>query len=117
MLPFHDAHERAVPRGEIEKVVGRGQTARARHVLHDDGRSAGDVTADVARHGAGIDVVPAARRRSDHYGDRLARVEIRNIVSGGSDGRPGRRNDKGDQQGIWRVTIHNRYSFAGLCLA
>src|ERR1700716_2639831 len=48
----HGADYRAVLGGDRKDVVRRLDTAGARHVLRDDGRTAGNVLADVAGRGA-----------------------------------------------------------------
>ena len=73
---IEDPHHRAVlRRGQVE-IAHRGQAPGARHVLHDDGRIAGNVIADIARQHARIIVVAAGRREADHDGEELALVEI-----------------------------------------
>ena len=69
-------HDGAVlRRGQVE-IAHRGQTPRPRHVLHDDGRIAGNVAADIARQDARIIVVAAGGREADHDGEELALVKI-----------------------------------------
>jgi hypothetical protein len=83
----HRAHEqpadhRAVLRRDVVDV-GRGDVAgRARHVAHDDARIAWKVPAEVARDGAGIEIVAAARRGRGDDGDGLATVELRDRILG-----------------------------------
>ena len=73
---IEDGHDGAVlRRGQVE-IAHRRQAPRPRHVLHDDGRIAGNVAADIARQHAGIIVVAAGGREADHDGEELALVEI-----------------------------------------
>src|SRR5205823_1923979 len=51
--------------GEIVDEARRPQRSGARHVLWDDARIAGDEAAEVAREGASISVVTAARPVAD----------------------------------------------------
>ncbi len=60
----------------LVEAVGRRDAAGARLVLHDDGRIAGNVMAEIARHEAGRNVVDAAGCRADHHGDLPAFVEL-----------------------------------------
>src|SRR5262249_13102703 len=62
----------AVPRCGVVEIVDRTQAARARHVLHQNGR----VVRNVARHVAGkrsrIEIVAAARTETTKNADGLA---------------------------------------------
>jgi hypothetical protein len=62
-------------RGRVE-ILHRFDAGSAGHVLHDDGRIARNVTADMAGEHPRIDVEPAARCKADHDRERLALVEI-----------------------------------------
>ena len=79
--------------GAIVLDVLRGLgAAGARHVLDHDGRLAGDVAAEMARHRARVDVVAAARSAADDHLDGLAGV----VVGGGKRG-AGQRSAGRDQ--------------------
>ncbi len=78
----------AVARRDVEDVVGGDQRSRARHVLDDDVRVAGDVAWQMSRQKPRPHVVVAAAGRADHDPDLLALVEF----VGGL--RRGRRNAK-----------------------
>ena len=58
------------------QVIGGGEPAGAGHVLHDDGRIAGDVFAEVARDIAGVEIEAAAAGGRDDDPDLLAPVEL-----------------------------------------
>ena len=60
----------------LEHEIGGGHAAGGRHVLHDDGRIAGNVLAEMARRGARLQVVSAADAGADNEGDLLAGIEI-----------------------------------------
>src|SRR5262249_57015257 len=59
------------------QILYRFETRGARHVLHDDRGTAGDVTGEVAGEYPRVDVVAAARRKTDHDSHRLAALEAR----------------------------------------
>ena len=80
----------AVGRRRGGDIAHRIQARRARHVLHDDVRLARDVAADVAREHARVVVVTAARRETDDDADRLAFVEIRDVLRGSRSGEQGK---------------------------
>ena len=52
------------------------RTARARHILHDDGRRAGDMHSKIAREPARIEIDAAARCAADDQLKCLACIEI-----------------------------------------
>ena len=81
---------------DVEHVVGGGEAAGRRHVLHDDGGIAGDVPADMARHQPRLGVVAAARRRADDQRDLLAGVELGDRLgdAGGAASAQHRRHDE-----------------------
>src|SRR6266566_3268645 len=62
-------------RGSVE-ILHRLDAGGSRHVLHDDGRVSRNVTADMAGKQARIHIEPAARRKPNNDGERLASVEI-----------------------------------------
>ena len=66
----------AVLRRVVVEVIDRAQRARARHVLHHDGRIARNVAPDMARDQPAIDVVAAAGPIADDQVDLPALVEI-----------------------------------------
>ena len=69
-------HGGAVLGRAAEQEIGAGHAAGGRHVLHDDGRIAGDVLGEMPRRGARLQVVAAADAGADDEGDLLAGVEI-----------------------------------------
>jgi hypothetical protein len=48
--------------GHLEEMVRRNQSARSRHVVNDDGRSTGNMIAEVAGNKACVGIVPATWR-------------------------------------------------------
>ena len=64
-------------------VIGGDHRAGALHVAHDDGRIAGDVLAEMARHQPRIGVGAAAGIEARDEIDRLAAVEIGDVVGAG----------------------------------
>ena len=66
----------AVARRHVEHVVGRDQRARARHVLDDDVRIAGDMSGHMSCKQPRPHVVVAAGGRADDDPDLLAFVEF-----------------------------------------
>src|SRR5258707_14485911 len=100
MLEWRD---RAVPGGGIVDIIGRRETARARHVLHDDARSARDMLAEVARHQTRLSIVAAARAGADDERYLPAGVELRNRLRRGSS--CGEEHGSREQK---RDTVHRR---------
>jgi len=70
-------------------MIGRHQSAGARHVLRHYRRIAGKVPADVAGNRAAEQVVGPARRAADHHAHGLARQVGFALAQ--------RRHDAGDQ--------------------
>src|SRR5262245_66016588 len=58
------------------EMVARDDAAGARHVLHDDGRVAGNVAGEMLADDAAIEVIAAARLRPHQDRNGLARVEF-----------------------------------------
>ena len=79
--------EAAVLRGDIEDVARGGVAAGSRHVLRDDARSAGQMTADMPADGAAPEIIAAARPEADDHRHRLrgkgiaARLRRTGVVS------------------------------------
>jgi hypothetical protein len=76
-------------------VVAGDHAAGARHVLHDDGRIAGNVAGEMLADGAAVEIVAAARIRPHQDRDGLALVEI-----GAALGRAGRGAECRRQRGV-----------------
>jgi hypothetical protein len=66
-------------------MVGCNQTSGSGHVLHDDGRVAGDVFAHVAGNGAGIGIKTSSGGEADHDAHGLAFIKK---ILGGDQCRP-----------------------------
>jgi hypothetical protein len=71
------ADDGAVARGLGVDVVGGDDARRLRHVLHDDGRLAGDVSRQVLHQQAAADVIVVADGVADDQANLLVLVEIR----------------------------------------
>src|SRR5262249_16063552 len=82
--PHHEGDHGAVPSRGIVDVIGRGDTPRSRHVLYDDGASAGAMFAGVARHQTRLSVITAARAGTDDERYLPARVEFGHRLRRGS---------------------------------
>src|ERR1700704_303475 len=52
-----DAERRAVARGNVVEIVGAAQATGTRHVLHDHGRSAGQMRPEMTRDEPAVEVV------------------------------------------------------------
>ena len=91
------ADHRAVTRRHVVEVVGGDQRARARHVLHHDGRVARNMPAQMLGHQPGIAVVAAARGRAGDEPNGLVLV-IRRLRRRGLRERDERRQQ---QDGPW----------------
>ena len=68
-----------------EHEIGGGDAAGRRHVLHHDGRIAGNMLAEMARRRARLQIVSAADAGADDEGDLLAGIKIL-LGRGRSDG-------------------------------
>src|SRR5262245_1322848 len=71
------------------EMVARDDAAGARHVLHDDGRVAGNVAGEMLADGTAVEVVAPARLRPHQDRNGLARVEFGDALRGsglGADG-------------------------------
>ena len=99
------ADGRAVLGRDVVEVVRGLERARARHVLHHDGRIAGDVLADMAGENAGIGVVAAAGAVADDQVDGLAAVEVgdRVLRAGRWRQRPSRTRTKTGRRYVRRI--------------
>src|SRR5262249_6292062 len=82
--PHHESDDGAVPGCRIVDVIGRRETARSRHVLHDDGWIARDMFAEVARHQTRLSVITAARAGTDDERYLPAGVEFGNRLRCGA---------------------------------
>jgi hypothetical protein len=71
----HKADKGSVPGRLAEHEIGRQHVTAARHVLHDHGGTAGDVSRHVFCDRASGQVEDAADARAYHRGDGLALVE------------------------------------------
>src|SRR5262245_15461141 len=89
-----DGEDGAVARRGVGDIVGGDEPARARHVLHDEVRTAGEVAPHVAGERLRIEARAAAGREAHHDGDLLAAVEVRDRVLRGA--------------GQWREAGHGR---------
>ena len=67
----------AVLRGAVVDLIGGDEAAGGRHVLHDDGRMAGDEAAEMPRRQSCQQVVAAADPRAGNEGDLFAGIERR----------------------------------------
>ena len=74
-------------------MVAGGDAARARHVLDDDRRVAGDVRGEMLGEDAAVEIVAAAGAGADQDRDGLALVEIGDALL-----RRGRARDHGCSQ-------------------
>ena len=72
----HHAEHRAVARRDVVELVHQREARRARHVLHDRGRIARQVFAEVARQQPRGEIVAAARPGADADLDPLAAIEF-----------------------------------------
>src|SRR5580698_8713632 len=66
----------AVALERVVEPVGGSDAAGAGLVLHHDGRVAGNILAEMARHEAGGNVVDAAGRGADDHGHLAVLVEL-----------------------------------------
>ena len=73
---LHRGDGQAVARRDLGDVAGRAQAAGARHVLHDEGRIAGNEAAEVAGEQPREGVEAAGRPGRDHDPDGLAAEEV-----------------------------------------
>src|SRR5258705_412544 len=62
--------------GDSENMIRGDQAARARHIFHDDTGIARNVSAQVARNGAGVSIKAAAGGKADDDANVFAFVEI-----------------------------------------
>src|SRR5262249_15195317 len=74
------AERRAVLRRHIVEIAGSEEAAGTLHVLGNDGGIARHVAPEELREHATVDVVSAARRIADHDPQRLAFVEVRDLI-------------------------------------
>ena len=73
---LHGADGQAVARRDLGDVAGRAQSAGARHVLHDEGRIAGDEAPEMAGEQPRKSVEAAGRPGRNHDPDRLPAKEV-----------------------------------------
>ena len=87
-----DQHHVARKQTERGAVLGRdridvvrcAQAAGSRHVLHHHARIARDVSADVAREQAGIDVIAAARAKASDQAHLVTAIEVGDFIGAGA---------------------------------
>ena len=70
------ADDAAVLGGDPVEIIDGLEPAGAEHVLHDEGGSAGNVTAELASEQARVEVVGRAGPRKYDHGDLAALVEL-----------------------------------------
>src|SRR5262245_32865354 len=69
-------HHGAVARGVIVEIVCRPDTARARHVLHDDRGTSRQMGGQEAREQTAVGIIDAGGTAADDEADLLASVEV-----------------------------------------
>jgi hypothetical protein len=108
-----EGHDRAaVARQRGVEIAHRGKRSGAGRILDDDGRVARNMFSEVAGDRTRVDVVPAARGKSDHDGDGLALVEISLGMSGR---RRGRRQGKRARGGHAEMDVMHGVSPVFFC--
>ncbi len=66
---------------DIVEIIGHGQTARARHVLHDEGRFAGQIFHHMLGQQAAPDIIAGSRAKPDQQGQAIVlAIELRRAL-------------------------------------